>query len=44
MDANERRMLREMANDDGLSEATVVRQLIRKAYRERQSGQPKKKQ
>lgn len=43
MDADERRMLRELADDDGVSEANVVRQLLRKAYRERTAGRTKKR-
>jgi hypothetical protein len=35
MDTDERRMLRELADADGLSEATVVRQLIRRAHSDR---------
>jgi hypothetical protein len=35
MDADERRMLRELGDADGLSEATVVRQLIRRAHADR---------
>ena len=42
MDPEERRMLTELADLDGLSEATVVRQLIRRAHAERAAEKAKK--
>jgi hypothetical protein len=35
MDPDERRMLTELADQSGTSEATVVRQLVRRAHAER---------
>jgi hypothetical protein len=43
MDEEERKMLTELSDADGVSEATVVRQLLRKAHAERFRGKPPKK-
>jgi hypothetical protein len=43
MDEDERRMLKELSDADGVSEATVVRQLLRKAHVERFRGKPANK-
>jgi hypothetical protein len=43
MDSIERKMLAELANMDGASEADVVRQLIRRAYAERSKEPDRKK-
>jgi hypothetical protein len=46
MDPDERRMLTELSELDGVSEATIVRQLIRRAHAERMAAQapkPKRK-
>lgn len=43
MDPAERRMLTELADADGLSEATVVRQLVRQAYAARSQARPPKR-
>lgn len=42
MDADERRMLRELAAADGMADAVVVRLLIRRAHAERFGEAPPK--
>ena len=41
MDANERQMLSELARMDGVSDANVVRQLIRREYSRRSTEERK---